>query len=1531
MGDREGPEGLYVAVLSRWVALVARHPWVTLACVAALTAGSAYVTASRFAMNSDTGDLIRQDAPFRERYEAFQDAFPQLEDTILVVVTAADLDRSSDAAERLAAALRGRPDVFRSIHAPTLDPFFRSRALYYLEPEVLEDRVDALAGAQPALAVLARDPSVRGLAGLLRDALERGAPGDWPEQTGVLADRLARAAEGLLAGEPSPVSWTDALGAGEEFETFHLIVVQGVPDFAASSASSPAIDTLRAEARALGLGPDSDVRVRLTGMVPLEHEELASAQRSVELAGSVSLVLLTLILGFGLRSLRLIVAALVSLGVGLCWTSAFALLAVGAFNPISVTFAVLFVGLGIDIAIHFGLRYREELGGGRGPAHALQGATRGVGGAVSLCAVTSAVGFLSFVPTDYRGLADLGVIAGGGMACALLASFTALPALLAGLGGGGRVRRGDAAPLARRVAPLVQRHARPIVLVSLGLAVVAAGFAHDVRFDFSTLGLKDPRSEAMQTLRFLQSRDVATDYALSVLAEPDEAGTLARRLRGLDSVATVRTPEDEVPGAQSEKAALLEDARLLLGPALHPAERLAPPDAAERLASVRALRRAIAASAERQPAALADELRRLGDALDALLARPDPAAELARWESLVTRFLDARLAWLRDALDAGPFAFADLPETSRERLVAPDGRRRLVVIPRHDLSDFDTLRAFIDEVTAVAPHATGRPVVEAGIGEIVVRAFRNALGIAVLCILLTLALVLRRARDAVLVLVPLVVAALFTLATGVLAGLPFNMANVIVLPLLLGLGVDNGVHVLLRFRQGGSFASVMASTTPRAVVLSSLTTLGAFGALSLSSHLGIRSMGILLSVGMLYLLLGTLVVLPALLAWVGGTGTASGGPGGGSAARPLPPAAASRGALVAGWSALAASPRLALWLRYLGLFVAIASAERVALALWLGRRNPEAAGAWLRALVEGAADDVVTGVAVGLPFLVALAAGPRRPRAAAVLSTVCTALWLFLALASLFFFGQFETRFNRLVVEYLAYPREAFGFLLETYRVVLGLVPVAVVALALEAWLAPARRRALAAPRSARARRRELALAGVLAAAVWGAWSAPGAGGFADDGRVAEHLARNPLQALGRAIAADASHWRLPSLPGGRALSLARASLPASEGPFVGPALERRVSGAPAATRPDLVLVIEESLGMRQALARDASGEPLAPNLLGLSERGLFFPHVYATGTRTARGLEALLTSFPPLLGPPVVRRPEGRGLHSLASVLSRAGYETAFLYPGHARFDDLGPFCRSVGFDRVFDLRDFAEPGFRTVWGAADEHLFDEALRRLDARGPDDPPLFLAMLTVSNHPPHRLPPGAHVRLPGATDAERATAYADRALGDFVRRAAARPWFADTVLGVVADHGADSRGPEAIPLASYRVPFAVLAPGRVAPGVDPVIGSSVDVGPTLLGVLGIPYESPFFGVDLRRVPPGAGRALLSHFEALGRLDRDGLVVLREGRPAVRYPLEDPAGRLGPPVPAGAEDAARALGVFQTAHRLLYTGGYRPSP
>jgi hopanoid biosynthesis associated RND transporter like protein HpnN len=528
---------------------------------------------------------------------------------------------------------------------------------------------------------------------------------------------------------------------------------------------------------------------------------------------------------------------------------------------------VLLLGLCVDFGIHIGLRYEEETFSGVPTREALARATAGTGGAISLCALTSAIGFASFIPTEYRGLAALGSIAGGGMLFSLIASFTVFPAMLALLGPPSHYRRGEGSG-AWRLQRVIARHSGAIVGSAVVLAVVMTTIAvRDMTFDFSTLAMKDPDGEGMVTFNELHEQEIVTDYSLTVLAPDREtAEALAVELEALEQLAEARPPSYFVPSHQEEKLGMLEDAAFFLESMLYPEPPVEPPTDAERLASIATLRDEIRTLPEdgTDPELLAST-RRLAAVLDAILADPHPDARASELETLVIDGLVERMDWLRRAITVEAISFDDLPLSLRERLVDAAGHHSVLTLPSGDMSDAVQLREFVDAVASVVPRATGRPSVEVGVGDIVVRSFRLALALAFVAILVILLLSLHSVVDSLMVLMPITLAALITVVFGVLFDVPFSMANVIAIPLVLGLGVDSGIHVFMRYRHDGEFEDMMKSSTPRAVLLSSLTTLAAFGSLSLSPHPGLAGLGILLSISVLALLYCTLIVLPAMI------------------------------------------------------------------------------------------------------------------------------------------------------------------------------------------------------------------------------------------------------------------------------------------------------------------------------------------------------------------------------------------------------------------------------------------------------------------------------------------------------------------------------------------------------------------------------------------------------------------------------------------------------------------------------------------
>jgi hopanoid biosynthesis associated RND transporter like protein HpnN len=689
---------------------------------------------------------------------------------------------------------------------------------------------------------------------------------------------LATSAEATVSGGDPAIRWADEFFPSQE-QQFRLIMLKGRLEFGERLPNARVMSALRSAIADAEI--PAGVSVGVTGEIALTHEEIEAAMSGVQLAGWVAVLVLFAVLVLGVRSAKIIAATLLMLLVGVVWTSALAMLTVGEYNTLSVVFLVIFFGLGVDFAVHFSLRYQEAINvPGSALLPSLSATTSSVGGALVLCTLTTALGFLSFWPTDYRGLGDLGVIAAGGMLVAAFLTFTLLPACFAVLG---RIRPHVVdLPTGDRLVRFLLKHPLLVLSAVALTAVVAGALASRSYFDYSVMALKNPDAESVRELRRLQEQGIATDYAVTLLTR--EVPPLAK-LRALDTVDSVIGPADYLPVRQAEKLVTLEDLQAVLWSAFNPARSAPPPTLDALNLSVAGLRQKIgrlrASAAADNDAELA-YLERLDVAMGRLQMLESEAAAvgpgsdadarspLLNWQAGVVETLSAELAWLRRAVMVGEVTFDDLPKSLQARLLSPEGEQRWTLLPAEDISEVAALGRFVTSVRELVPGASGRPVIEWGVGSIVADSFRQALALAIASILLLLLLNFRNLRDAVLILIPLALAALFTLAAGVVFDEPMNMANVIVLPLIFGLGVDNGIHVVDRFHGAGDVEHLLASSTPRAVVLSTLTTIGTFAALMLSSHQGTASIGMLLTVAVALLLVCTVFVLPVLLSVVVG-------------------------------------------------------------------------------------------------------------------------------------------------------------------------------------------------------------------------------------------------------------------------------------------------------------------------------------------------------------------------------------------------------------------------------------------------------------------------------------------------------------------------------------------------------------------------------------------------------------------------------------------------------------------------------------
>ena len=858
--DDHRPIGDLTAAVVAWCS---RHAW--LVVVLAALAGSAFgwVAINRLSIDTDTDRLLSEKLVWRQREIAFDKEFPQNSDLIAVVVTGSTPEQAETATATLTAKLR-TSKLFTSVSRPDGGPFFDKNGLMLLPVEDVQKLADSMIKAQPFIGSIAADPSLRGLADTLSLALEGVKRGD--ADRGSLLTALNGMSDAVAANlDPAkpfrPFSWQSLLTGRKPSVTDlqRFIQVKPVLDFSSLTPGKQATDFIRQSAAELGLTPANGIDVKLTGDVPLNDEQFATVSKGLGLSMTVAVVLVAGLLYGALKSVRMALAILFTLVVGLLGTAAFAALAVHTLNLISVAFAILFVGIAVDFGIQFSVRYRAQRHLEPDFDKALLGTARLVGPALVLAAVAAGSGFFSFLPTAYRGVSELGIIAGVGMLIAVFFNLTLLPALMSLM-----KLRPELRPVGFRVLAglddfLLRR--RKAVLVTAGiLAVGALALLPKLDFDFNPLNLMDPHTEAVSVMMQLMKNPDTTPNTIDVLKPSlDEANKAADALSKLPEVSRAVTLSSYIPEDQPQKLAILSDVNLLIGPTLDPAHIRPPPTPDEirkALAKTSAALREVAPAGEKN----APEAR-LADLFDKTAASPDAVVD--RIQTVLLSGLIDEFRQLRLTLSATTVTMADLPPDLVRYWVAPDGSARAEIFPAGNANDNEVLRKFVTAVRTVVPDATGTPVSIQESSQTIVDAFIKAGALATAGITILLALTLRKVHDVLVALIPLLLAALFTLATTVIIGMPLNFANIIALPLLLGIGVAFDIYFVMNWRAGRP--KPLQSGTARAIVFSALTTASAFGSLVLSSHPGTSEMGRLLSIEMFYTLVCVLLIMPSLL------------------------------------------------------------------------------------------------------------------------------------------------------------------------------------------------------------------------------------------------------------------------------------------------------------------------------------------------------------------------------------------------------------------------------------------------------------------------------------------------------------------------------------------------------------------------------------------------------------------------------------------------------------------------------------------
>lgn len=891
------PLSLVQYVQLKLVELVEQNPRTVLVLSAVLVAISAYLACTRLTFLTQRNDLVSPHKDEQARWRQYVAEFGD-DDDMVVVVKGAEKAAMQTALEDLAQRLADRPKLFdRIFYKVDLRPL-RPRALLYLSTQQIRDIQDNVRSMQLLLdppLLTGIDPLLTwkalSLSQLLSETQRRaqhhkpGAP--LTEKDKQLFTQLAQisgvAADVLEQPQKYRSPWQSLLPAPEEQKdlmaepqyffsgdgSLAFLLVRPIKDTSSFTSAQDSIDAMREVLQQMRQHYPN-LEVGLTGLPVLENDEMTASQNDTATASWLALLGVGLLYLLVYRCWRYPLLTMTTLLVGTVWALGWLTVTIGHLNILSATFAVMLIGMG-DYGILWVTRYEQERAGGCDVAAALRSTTLHVGPSILTASLTTALAFYTAMLADFQAVAELGWIAGSGVLLCALACFTVLPALLR------LTDRQEHAPRAilpmtpRTLwLPILGRHPRWVIAGVVLLAAACSVFACRIRYDHNLLHLQARGLESVKwELTLIEHTEGASWHALSYTTTPEEALALKARYEKLPVVSRVVEVASLVPRDQELKLELLKDIRYRLRK-LPPRGHLIPharPDPEQLQAQTAQLLAALQPLAEQN--AVARQLRANVQRLQGQLQQ-NPLEQSARrlqdFEQCMTRDLAEDLHRLRDVSTPTPITVADLPTSLRERYVGQNGKWLLRIFGGESLWEYDALAHFVQQIKKVDPEATGKPFSTLAGLQAMREGFKWAGIYALLAMVVILLLDFRNLWHMLLALAPLALGLLLSLGIMGMLGWPLNPANTIALPLILGVGADNGVHILHDFLSRRSLQRyALGYCTGRGIMVAALTTILGFGTLMISHHRGLAGLGLLLTLGVTCCMLTALIFLPAVL------------------------------------------------------------------------------------------------------------------------------------------------------------------------------------------------------------------------------------------------------------------------------------------------------------------------------------------------------------------------------------------------------------------------------------------------------------------------------------------------------------------------------------------------------------------------------------------------------------------------------------------------------------------------------------------
>jgi hopanoid biosynthesis associated RND transporter like protein HpnN len=878
--------------LGKLATAVCRHPRWFIWPQVFLFIGCIGYTVAFLQFDTNRDDLVGSQKKYHQNFLRFKKEFPQ-QDDLVVVIESENAEKNRQFAERIGAKMEGETNLFTDVFYKGDLPMMGSKALLFVPEDDLAGLKATLHDQMPFIRQFTQTTNLDSFFELINTQFRTASRETNAQNTALVQafpalERIVTQATGSLQrpGTPPSPGVTAFFDAGEQasaqaYITFNhgriFLVTAHAPD---EDKNGDAVERLRQLVKAT----QSEVpglNVGITGEPVLEHDEMAQSQSDTTLASIVALIICALIFIYGYNETGRPVKATICLVVGLAYTLAFATFTVGHLNILTITFVPILIGLAIDFGVHLVTRYEEELRHGKTKEEALKKAMMFTGQGIIVGAMTTAGAFLAMGLTNFKGIQEMGVICGGGLMVCLIPMLTLLPALL--LRGRQNVMDhslGDVERRARIERIWLQRPVTVAIIIG-ALSILAATQVPKVYFDYNLLNMQSAGLPAVVfEQKLIDSADKSVLYGAVVADSLDDAVALEKKIKQLPSVADVESMAGYLSQDQNKKLQLIGEIKSEVAPLQFNAPDMRPVDIyafSRTLYSLYGYLGVALDEVKKDDPQLAKNMASLRQAINDLrkvmldgdeAAVAAHASKLGEYQQALFGDVQGTFQTLQHQDDRAPLSVADLPLALRDRFIGVNGKFLLQVYPKKDVWQRDNQEQFIQDLRTVDPNVTGTPVQLYEYTSLLEKSYITAAWYSLVAIAILVFFHFRSVSAVVLSLLPVGIGTLWLAGLMGWFNIPFNPANIMTLPLVIGIGVTNGIHILNRFAEERT-PSILSRSTGKAVLVSGLTAIAGFGSLMLAKHRGIHSLGSVMAVGIATCMIAALTFLPALLNLLG--------------------------------------------------------------------------------------------------------------------------------------------------------------------------------------------------------------------------------------------------------------------------------------------------------------------------------------------------------------------------------------------------------------------------------------------------------------------------------------------------------------------------------------------------------------------------------------------------------------------------------------------------------------------------------------